>query len=387
MIKPNPFTPRSGQEPKVFLNRDDEIAFFEKRMHELQNHDANHYILNGSWGVGKTSLLKYFKLFAQEKGFHSSYFSIQEFPEHVDDEKITVHILQSISRALPLQLKKDSRLLKYLEGFGIQVLGTGFNVNFRLDKNIMLDSQSLLLDGLINIWGELKDSKGVIVLIDDAHNLSQVTRYMTTIRNVLSHDDIMKGTNYLFILSSTVEGWKPFMIRNHPIGRFFIPRLELKRFNQGNTYKLIEETLKGTGVKFGKELFPFIWEHTNGHLFEVHSLCRTLYDLQERGIVGNNKADIALNESVMYLGTTIFEQILSSASEREKEILYAISFLKKPSSIDEITNQLGKLKIKKSALKSYLSKLVDKNLLSHPKRGLYVIEDRMFRLYVNKSHA
>lgn len=387
MIKPNPFTPRSGQEPKVFLNREEEISFFEKRLHELEKRNANHYILNGSWGVGKTSLLKYFKLLAQERGFHSAYFSIQEFPEHIDDEKITIHLLQSISRSLPLQLKKGSQLFKYLEGFGIQVLGTGFNVNFHLDKNKTVDAQSLLLDGLVSIWRELKNSKGVIILIDDVQNLSEVARYMTTIRNVLSHDDINKKTNYLFVLSSTIEGWKTFMIKNHPIGRFFIPRLELKRFNKDNTYKLIEETLKGTGVTFDKGLLPFVWEHTNGHLFEIHSLCRILYDSQEKGEVQFKKGILALNESLTYLGSTIFDQLLFGMSEKERGILYAVSFFEQPASITAIKKQVQKLKMPIGGFNEYIRRLEDKEVISRPARGMYYINDVLLRLYVHKSHG
>jgi hypothetical protein len=387
MIKPNPFTPKSGQEPRIFLNRTDEISFFDKRLSELKDQLANHYILNGSWGVGKTSLLKYLKLYAQEKGFNSAYFSVEEFHEHVENREITVHLLQSISRELPLSLKKNSRLIRHLEGIGVQVLGTGFNLTFNWDKNKIFDSQTLLLDGLINVWSELKSSKGVVILIDDVQNLSQVTRYMTTIRNVLSHDDIIKNTRYLFVLSSTLEGWKPFMVRNHPIGRFFIPRLELKRFDQNNTYKLIGETLENTGVKFEKDLFKFVWEYTKGHLFEIHSLCRNLYELQEKGVVHFNSAELALQRTLVYLGSTIFEQLLFGISDKEKDLLYVLSFFKNPAHIDDIINQVRKLKIKQSGLQQYLKRLIDKELINRPERGRYFIEDMLFRLYINKSHA
>jgi len=387
MIKPNPFTPKSGQEPRIFLNREGEISFFEKRLKELKINDTNHYILNGSWGIGKTSLLKYFKLFAQEKSFHAAYFSIEEFHEDVDSTAITVHLLQSISRALSLRFKKGSPFLKLLQGFGIQVLGTGFNINFHVDKNILFDSPTLLLDGLLNIWKELKKPNGVVVLIDDVQNLSRVTRYMTTIRNVLSHDDIIKKTKFLFILSSTLDGWKPFMIRNHPIGRFFIPRVELKGFNQGNTYKLIEQTLENTGVKFDQKILPFVWEYTEGHLFELHSLCRELYDLQEKGFVSHGKANLALENCMIYLGTAIFENLLSEISEKEKEILYAISFFKTPQDTQEIERKTQKFNFKIKGIRQYLRRLTDKNMIENPRRGMYFIKDAMLRLYINRSHA
>ena len=36
MIKPNPFTPKSGLEPKVFFDREKEINFFLKRIDEAK---------------------------------------------------------------------------------------------------------------------------------------------------------------------------------------------------------------------------------------------------------------------------------------------------------------------------------------------------------------
>lgn len=137
MIKPNPFTPKSGQEPKVFLNRDKEISFFKKRLTELEEGRQNHYILNGAWGTGKTSLLKYLKHIAQAQGFQSAYFSVQEFTEDTEDKDITAHMLESIARALPIQFNKGSKFIKALEGFGLQVLGSGFHVNFKKEMYYM----------------------------------------------------------------------------------------------------------------------------------------------------------------------------------------------------------------------------------------------------------
>ncbi|MCK4613937.1 MAG: hypothetical protein KAU14_03965 [Thermoplasmata archaeon] len=37
MIKTNPFTPKSGWEPKVFAGRADEFHFFEKKLQEAKN--------------------------------------------------------------------------------------------------------------------------------------------------------------------------------------------------------------------------------------------------------------------------------------------------------------------------------------------------------------
>lgn len=48
MIKPNPFTPKSGLEPKVFVNREKEIQLFLKRINEGKQGVTNHFIVNGA---------------------------------------------------------------------------------------------------------------------------------------------------------------------------------------------------------------------------------------------------------------------------------------------------------------------------------------------------
>ncbi len=64
MIKPNPFTPQSGWEPKVFGGRHEQIASFTKAMKEAVTGRPNHMVILGEWGIGKTSLLKQLRILA-----------------------------------------------------------------------------------------------------------------------------------------------------------------------------------------------------------------------------------------------------------------------------------------------------------------------------------
>ena len=76
MIKPNPFTPQSGWEPKVFGGRSKQIEAFSRVMREAVAGRPNHMVVLGEWGIGKTSLLKQFKKITQGKGYLASFCSI-----------------------------------------------------------------------------------------------------------------------------------------------------------------------------------------------------------------------------------------------------------------------------------------------------------------------
>jgi len=79
MIKPNPFTPQSGWEPKIFGGRDTQILDFKKILAESAASRANHMVVTGEWGIGKTSLLKQFKKISQANGYPAAYCPISQF--------------------------------------------------------------------------------------------------------------------------------------------------------------------------------------------------------------------------------------------------------------------------------------------------------------------
>jgi len=79
MILPNPFTPQSGWEPKIFGGRDQELAAFKSNLEDAVSERAAHLIVLGDWGAGKTSLLKQFRRMSQENGFPAAFCAISRF--------------------------------------------------------------------------------------------------------------------------------------------------------------------------------------------------------------------------------------------------------------------------------------------------------------------
>lgn len=381
MIKPNPFTPKSGLEPKVFINRDKEISFFLKRINEARQGNINHYIINGVWGSGKTSLLRYFKLLAQEQKSASCYFLARELAENISDIEISTHIIQSIVRNIPYKLsEKDSRLFKLIKGFGIQILGSGFNISFQIDKDKFVDTQIFLTDGLLSIWKDItKYTDLLVVLIDDVQNYSKAQRIFTTLKNVLSDKKIIDETKILFILSSTIEGWKPFIKMNHPIGRFFIPRMELRNFDKENTIKLLNAILEDTGVTIANSVKDKIFKYTDGHLFQIHALGSSLYDNQKNGKVTDKEWEKGFEEALFYLGNIVYEGMVEEISVNEVKIIKGLKLFES-NKIKDITHR-----VKIKSINEYLRRLVDKGVLKAFRRGEYIIHDKMLGEYLQRK--
>ena len=199
------------------------------------------------------------------------------------------------------------------------------------------------------------------------------------LKNVLSDERVIKEANILFLLSSTVEGWKPFIKMNHPIGRFFIPRMELQNFDEKETIFLIDSILKGTGVSFGDSVKNNIFKYTEGHLFQIHSLGSALYDNQKTDKVTEKEWEKGFEEGLFYLGNAVYDGMIEKISDNEIEIIKNLKIFES-NKIKDINR-----KIKVKSINEYLRRLVDKGILKTIKRGEYIISDKMLGEYLQRK--
>lgn len=381
MPKPNPFTPKSGWEPKIFAGRIDQFEFFEKKLEEARNGRCDHFLILGEWGIGKTSLLKEFKRIAQEKGFISAIVTVREFRKTEDLTDAVEHLIETIPLKLPLDLNKLEKFVNQIDSLGIQIMGTGFQLSRTTER---MDPQIFLLKSLQVLWDDLEDKTDVLpILLDDVQNFDRVSEIFTLIKNVLSDEEIVR-TRYLFVLSCTLEGWSKFMQLHHPIGRYFTPRITLERLSREECCYVIDKTLEGTGIAFEKKINDKIYDYTQGHPYELQVLCSNLYDNAIKGKVTLDQWSPTLNETLLNLGEMVWDALYNEASEQERKVLYAIASLDIPSSRKEITNfiEIHNLGLSGNVVGVLLGRLLEKRLLVKPDKYQYGLIDKLFKEYI-----
>ncbi len=62
------------------------------------------------------------------------------------------------------------------------------------------------------------------------------------------------------------------------------------------------------------------------------------------------------------------------------------SFLNEPTHIKDVQEKTRQLKMEIKGITSYVRRLVNKEVLVNPQRGLYYVADTLLRLYIHKSH-
>jgi len=382
MTKANPFTAKSGWEPKAFAGRREEFELFEEKIRDAKNGKCDHFLVLGDWGIGKTVLLKEFKRKAQDKGFLTSMITIRKFTDDEGLNEATKHLVKSILMKLPIELGKLKKFMEQISSLGIQILGSGFTIAKSATRTT--DSQLFLLASLRGLWEDLKTkSKVVPILIDDVQNFDKISEIFTLIKNILSDDEIVKA-GYLFILACTPDSWSKFIQLHHPIGRYFTPRLTLKRLSKQETFEVVDKTLEGTGVVFDTEIREMIYEYTQGHPYELQVLGANLYDREIKGRVTEAQWLPALNETMLILGENVWDTLYNGASVRERVVLYLVSLSEGSVSRKSIVELVKKHKlgIQEANISKFLGRLVKKGLLCKPKKSEYACIDKLFREYI-----
>ena len=366
MITPNPFTPQSGWEPRVFGGRDEELKYFQKILSESAVNRANHIVVLGEWGTGKTSLSKQYKKISQNIGYPAS--------------------LCPISRINSKSHLKDAISLiseEMLAGFPQAGGDSGLHEKFK--KKGSLQPQVQFTKFLLDLWKYIRADLAV-VLLDDIQNLDVESGVIDILRSVLSKEEILKNTNYLFVLCSTPKGWEGFIDKHNPVGRFFRKRVYLKSLSRIDTRKIIENSLKNTGVSFSEKVEERVYLDALGHPYETQLLCSHLYDAQIEGQVTADIYDAVFKNALKELGRDYFEALFRRASEREAEVLAILMEKNRPMVIGDVRSVM--ITEKRAAnfpianVKNFLYRLEEKELIKRNEKGEFEISDPMFLKYL-----
>jgi len=359
MIAPNPFTPQSGWEPKVFGGREEIVGRFEAALKEAREIRPHHLVILGEWGIGKTSLLKQFKKSAQRVGFPATFCAVNRFPEKSRLEEGIALLMEEILLGFPkVPVEKEFP---------------------STEKKLARQPQVALVHFLLELWKLLK-TELALVLLDDIQNFDVIPQVIDILRAALSHEEVLEKSRYLFILSTTPEGWSTFLDKHDPVGRFFRKRELIENLNREECLSLVEKTLSGSGVTFEQAIHEKLFTVTEGHPYEIQLLASHLYEAQIEGKVTFASWEGAFERTLRELGQDYFYALLRRASDRENEILKVLAEKRTPMSIADLRHAMIFEKRKRNFpvddIKNYLYRLQTKGLIRR-KEDTFTILDPM----------
>jgi CheY-like chemotaxis protein len=387
----NPFTPMAGVAPRVFGGRTKELEFFEQRLYRaLETDCCEHFVLLGNWGIGKSTLLKEYKKICRSRGHVACVVPLEPVQPGTHLSELARSIVEGVLRDCPYPLERFKRLTDYFQSFGLNILGTGLQFSRDVTKRDFLP-QAFLHDTLINLWEDLKEKTGVLViLLDDLDNFQSVPEIVMTLRQTLSMEKVQK-CRILIGMACSPNMWKRLITSDahHPLARYFLARMELEPLSDAEMRDTILKCLGNSGVSFSPEIIDRVCTATQGHPFEMQILCSYLFDNQFSGRVDEEVWEKSLEAALRDVGGAIFDRWLDNISNDERKLLNLIATSGGTFTFEYIqvlaTDQ-GILPGAGDALRVF-EKLCANNLILRVNRSEYRLCDHLFAVYLQSASS
>ena len=373
----NPYIAESGIFPPYFAGRTRELNEFQKRLNRLlSNGIAQHIAYIGDWGMGKTSLLLKIKEITENHKCKVLPVSIYNMSS---PQNFVSLFLNSASFIIPPKRWKVFK--SKISSLDISAFGMGISFN---TKDTTFEPQTALQHGLRNIWETVDQDKPIIIVIDDIQNLSESSVILSILRNVFIWAQA-EGYKFMLVVTGMIDLFSKFWQAHSPITRFFTPMI-LGPLTRKEVEDAAIKPLQGSNIKFTSAAIDKIYEVSEGNTFYVQLLCQHAFEHKENMKITTNSFDLGFVTALNEISSRMFDQIYSTSTESEQQILKTLLNSDVPLRFSEIVERAKEPGIPESTVKTSISKLrndemIKKNLTGKYK-NCYEIRDRFFKEFL-----
>lgn len=349
-----------------FFNRLDEINMLSSLLKSTESNLAPTILLNGIWGIGKTSLIKEI-----EKKFNKEYLVV-----NIDLSRTDEYQQKNLTKSSLIKVIYDS-IIKSSKEFGLKTIDKQLDEFFKtnglkLDEILSYNYISENEEKLANLAGKLpqkiyennKDKlKGVFIFIDEIHLINDL--------NLLG-SFIQKQKNVAYLFCGNMKDSSINDLNGAFGGRMLT--IEIQPFLKETTKDYIESLAKN--IKFDDGGFERFYMCTRGIPYYINIFAKFL---PENIVLTENNIISLFKNSIDYLAIH-FIFIWAKLTFQEQRIITSI--IEKPLKRIEIANSL---EVTSGSLNRPLNRLIDFDLIEY-ESDKYQITDPILSYWLKNSY-
>lgn len=349
-----------------FFNRLDEINMLSSLLKSTKSNLAPTILLNGIWGIGKTSLIKEI-----EKKFNKEYLVV-----NIDLSRTDEYQQKNLTKSSLIKVIYDS-IIKSSKEFGLKTIDKQLDEFFKtnglkLDEILSYNYMSENEEKLANLAGKLpqkiyennKDKlKGVFIFIDEIHLINDL--------NLLG-SFIQKQKNVAYLFCGNMKDSSINDLNGAFGGRMLT--IEIQPFLKETTKNYIESLAKN--IKFDDGGFERFYMCTRGIPYYINIFAKFL---PENIVLTENNIISLFKNSIDYLAIH-FIFIWAKLTFQEQRIITSI--IEKPLKRIEIANSL---EVTSGSLNRPLNRLIDFDLIEY-ESDKYQITDPILSYWLKNSY-
>lgn len=338
----SPFEPGHPVSPDKFKGRKKDIIKIIRYLPKVVNKGIpQHFFITGKRGMGKTSFVKYIGNFAEDN-YQMVHIYVNNEGSNTLDE-----LIQNLVEKMFKEFNKETWGKKIINSFvdnldEINIKGVG--ISLKNKPELVGNIKNNFADFLINTCKELKDKKGIFIVIDDINGLSDTPDFANWYKGLfetLYFDEEVIPVS--FSLVSYQDKFEKLCNQNPSFARIF-NLIEIDHLDDEDIKEFYLDTFCRYNIKFSED------KYLNEMVY--YSWGMPLIMQQIGDAVFWNSLDGEIDENNAYSG------IINAALELgNKQIRNKLNKIKNPNSLG-ILYKLGKnekMEFKNSEVKAFLS--------------------------------
>lgn len=292
--KPNPFNPNGVVSPSLFAGRSTQVNKILRKLELAKNGTPSSFMFVGDRGIGKTALAKLTRSVATSNdenlynlNFLSSYYSVAK-------GQATQEVLQASLNELTEKMSTGviDRMQKHLGnlfsngkfsigafGASVEVAGSG-----EQEETTVRDQVISILSNIITAVREDEDSPkdGVLIVIDELNNLSDIEECAQLIRGIVTTLDIKDLGFISFILIGYKDTERKFF-EGDESARRNIDEVPLNPMPEDEAYEILCKGFRSAEVTWDEDEAKAAIKRTAGYPYAVQLLGHNAYESDSDG--------------------------------------------------------------------------------------------------------
>ncbi|MBR6024925.1 MAG: orc1/cdc6 family replication initiation protein [Methanobrevibacter sp.] len=171
----SPFEPGHPVSPDKFKGRKNDIIKIIRYLPRVINKGTpEHFFITGKRGMGKTSFVKYIGSLAEDNYQMVHIYVNNEGTNTIDE------LIQNLVEKMFKEFNKETWGQKIISSFvdNIDEINIkGFGISLKNKPELVANIKNNFTDFIINTCKELKDKKGIFIVIDDINGLSDTPEF------------------------------------------------------------------------------------------------------------------------------------------------------------------------------------------------------------------